>query len=416
MKFLEFKSVIRHNIFRESSYVVIAQLITIGIGFITSVILARNLGLEGFGQYNLLLVYISLLQICGLPGMNVVISKGVMKAYDPIFNLALQKSFIFSGLCSLFIATAALVLYFLDIISQETLIILLIIACFAVLAGIDKYDSLLQAKKAFYLSRRIAIINALLTLLVVGSLAYYTKSFMVAIVAYFFIRLVIILIGLKAAYQLIVPMKSESQKQQLLLEESKKYSLLSLFNIGVGQLDKLIIGILDPKLLAIYTVGSFFPRKVKDNVKVLLSVPVVHMGSMSKEKNWHLVTKHGAKLFIFGIFLTAMIWILVPWFIPFVYGSEYQDAVWIAQILSLSLSFIFVGLVVLSFDIYQNRGELYRRQYFIRQIVYVLLIVFAIPYYGLVGLVFSIVMIEILFNVLAILFVRQQYSIYENNK
>jgi O-antigen/teichoic acid export membrane protein len=409
MKISEIKSMLQHKIFRESSYVVLAQLVTIGIAFITSIILARNLGLEGFGQYNLLLVYIALLQIVGLPGMNVVISKGIMKAYDPIFNIALQRSFLFSGLCSLFIALAALMLFFFDMISQETLIILLIIACFAVLAGIDKYDSLLQAKKAFYLSRKIAIINAFLTLLVVGSLAYYTKSFIVAIVAYFFVRLVIILIGLKVAYRLVIPMKNDNKKQQLLLEESKKYSLLSLFNIGVGQLDKLIIGLLDSKLLAIYTVGSFFPRKIKDNVKVLLSVPVVHMGSMSKEKNWHLVTKHGAKLFIFGIFLTAMIWILVPWFIPFVYGSEYQDAVWIAQILSLSLSFIFVGLVVLSFDIYQNRGELYRRQYFIRQTVYMLLIAFAIPYYGLVGLVFSVIMIEIVFSVLAILFTSRKY-------
>jgi len=106
------KKVIQHQIFRESSYVAIAQFIIIGIGFTTSIVLARNLGLEGFGQYNLLLVYISLLQICGLPGMNVVIRKGVMKAYDPIFNIALQKSLFFSGLCSLFIALATLILFF----------------------------------------------------------------------------------------------------------------------------------------------------------------------------------------------------------------------------------------------------------------------------------------------------------------
>ena len=412
MKISEIKSIFQHKIFHESGYVVIAQLITIGISFIISIILTKNLGLEGFGQYTLLLTYIAILQRVGLPGMNFVILKGIMKNYDPIFNIALKKSLLFSGSCSLFIASATLLLYFFNIISKETLIVLMIIACFAVLPGIDKYDSLLQAKKEFYLSRKITIINALLNLLVVGSVAYYTKSFIVTIIACFFVRLVIILIGLKTAYKLIVPMKSESKKQQLLLEESRQYSLLSLFNIGVGQLDKLILGLLDPKLLALYTIGIFFPRRIKDNVKVFLSVPVVHMGSMSKEKNWHLIKRHGAKLFILGIFLTTMIWILVPWFIPFVYGSEYQDAVWIAQILSLSLSFIFVGLVVLSFDIYQNRGELYRKQYFIRQIVYILLIAFAIPYYGLIGLVFSVVMVEIFFNVLAILFVSRKRALH----
>ena len=405
------KTVIQRRVFKDTSYVAIAQFITIGIGFITSIVFARNLGLEGFGQYNLLMVYIALAKICGLPGMNVVIRKGVLKGYDPIFKLALRKSIYFASFCSLFIVLLSVIIYSINLITQEAFISFLVIASFTVLSGLDKYDNLLQAKKAFFLSRKIMVLSSFLTLCLVGGTAYYTKSFIFVICALFFVRLLTIIYGLYISNKLIIPMNDDIFKQQLLFEESKKYTMFSLFNIGVGQLDKLIIGLIDPKLLAIYSVGSFIPRKIKDNIKTLISVPVMHMGSMSKEKNLYLLKKHGAKLFLFGFFLTVIIWATVPWFIPYFYGKEYHNAVWIAQVLSLSLGFNLLGLMLLNYDIYQNRGNFYRKQLLIRQLVYVALVAIAISYYGIYGLVFSIVFVEIIFSLIIVFITKHKNTL-----
>ena len=152
----------------------------------------------------------------------------------------------------------------------------------------------------------------------------------------------------------------DPQFEQSLLKQGWQLSGLSIFNVIAGRIDRIILGMMDPKLLALYHIGGIIPNKIKKCVKSLIAVPAMHWSTLSKKENLKKIQKHIFKFFLLGSVLALAIWYIVPWFIPFLYGESYQESVTIARWLCIILPVLFPGTIILNVDIFQDKSYLFQ--------------------------------------------------------
>lgn len=378
--------VIKHHMFKDSAAIFTVQIALAVFGLLLSAVLARSLSVEDMGRYALIFSYAAIGQITSLPGMNSVISKGILKDYDPIFYSALKRSVISSGAASLILLAAGGMLLFSDA-AREIGLTMIMVSPFLPVSGFDKYESFFQGKREFVVSRKISFFSNLANLIVVGAAAFFTKSLAPVIAALIIIRIATIIFCFRVIGKMIVQRPADMEFERALLKQGWQISVVSIYNVIVGQLDRIILGAIDPKMLAVYHIGSILPRRIKDNIKVILVVPITYWAKLSKNENLKRIKKHGLKFFLLGSALSLIIWVIAPWFIPFLYGENYMDSVGIARWLSLTLPVLFLGTVVLTVDLYQGDTRFNQKVEIGTQTFYIIALAVLVPFFGIYGVV-----------------------------
>jgi len=375
--------------FKDCAGIFLIQLALLITGLIFGIILARSLSMNDMGYYQLILSYMAIGQILAIPGMNEIISKGVLRDYDPIYFAVLKRSLCTTIISALVIFLICGILYFQQ--KGSICLALLIVGTFLPVMGMEKHGSFLKGKRKFLLSRRIIFFTSILNLIIVGGTAYFTKSIISMFIALFITRVAVLTICLKIVTRLIIKKNIDNKLEGDLLKQGWQLSILNVFNLIVGQIDRIIIGVIDPSLLAIYHIGCLLPRKIKDNVKTILVVPMTHWAKLSKKEHFYKIKKHGYKFFLLGTILTISIWILSPYIIPFFYGNNYYESVQISRLISLTLPCLFIGTIILDMDIYHGDTSYYQKVVIITQISSLVLLCITIPQFGIYGVIISFV-------------------------
>jgi len=384
------KNLLTHHMFKDSVAIGLAQILAIMIGMLLGVIIARSFSLVDMGRYQLVISYLAVANIIALPGMGPIISKGILKGYDPIFYTALKKSILATTSCSVVLLLSGGVLYFLDIAMWPGMI-MMVIGVFLPILGIEKYESFFKGKRDFILSRKIMVLGALVNLLVVGCAAWFSKSVFVVVLTLFFCRASVNCFCLWLIKGRIIHRERVEVEEASLLKQGWGLSFLSVFNMSVGQIDRIILGVMNPQLLAIYHIGSVLPKRIKDNVKIFLVVPMTHWAKFSAEGYYKKVKEHWAKFVALGVVLAGMIWATAPFLIIFLYGEKYYEAIFVARIISLILPVIFIGNVIINQNIYQGDTRFYRKMTVCTQVFYLIVLAILVPRYGIYGVMWSIV-------------------------
>ncbi|MCB0319102.1 MAG: hypothetical protein KDD56_10125, partial [Bdellovibrionales bacterium] len=78
---MKVKSLLNHPMFADSFGMAVGQVFIIGISFLISVVLARNLKVEDLGYYLLVNAYAGTAGFFSLPGMQIALTKGILKNY-----------------------------------------------------------------------------------------------------------------------------------------------------------------------------------------------------------------------------------------------------------------------------------------------------------------------------------------------
>ncbi|MFC1548337.1 FkbM family methyltransferase [Candidatus Omnitrophota bacterium] len=380
----------KHHMFKDSTAIIGAQIASIFISMLLGVVLARTLSLRGMGYYQLILSYLAIANMAALPGMNSMISKGILKDYDPIYYAVLKKSVISTVIFSvLTLALGGIILYLFP--SKPVGWIIIVVGVFLPVIGVEKYESFLQGKRNFVLSRKIFVISAFVNLFMVGTVALAFRNIGAVIAALFVSRTAVNLVCLRLVASRVAKHPGDPAFEESLIKQGWRMSFLSVFNIIVGQIDRIILGAINPSILAIYYVGGVLPKKLKDNVKVLLAVPITSWAKLSKEEYFHKIKAHWSKFVLFGTGLAIIIWMVAPSFMILLYGEKYRESIMIARLLSLILPVIFIGTIVFNADIYQGDSVFYRKTTVYTQIFYLGALALLVPRYGIYGVVASFV-------------------------
>ena len=369
---------------------------SITIRVVISILIARNISIEEMGKYQYYLSFIGFFQFITLPGMNTAITKGALKGYDPFLFTAIKKSFKVS---ILFSTSFIIIGYLIFLIKPDNIFFeaVLITSIFIPISSLQKFEPFIIGKKKFVQARTLVLVNTLIQLLIISITISITKNIYYLILSLFIINLInLFLQYIVCSYYYSASIKKEISVEDELNKMGMNFSYIQVFNQIVGKLDRLILGTLNPTYLATYHIGSLFPRTIKDNIKSMLSVPIIHWGSLDKKKNLEKIKKYGFYIFFMGICISLIIWFTSPFIITLFYGEKYFNSIIIVKFLSLSISFRLVSGLIEYENIFQSNGYFYTRQLVIIKSIYLLLLIFLIFKYSIMGAVYAILITDVL--------------------
>lgn len=383
--------VCNHHMFKDGISILFSQIAIAFFALLLGAVLARTLSMEDMGHYVLILSYIAIGQITNFPAMNTIVSKSILKGYDLTYYLSIKISLLLSSVSSLLLFAAGGLMIFNDW-HEQLGFSLCIVGVFLPLMSMEKYESFFQGKRKFQLSRRIALYSSIGNLILLGGASFLTANIYAVLSAMFVSKLIVTSLGLWLVNKMIDKQPKDEVLEKKYLKQGIQLSWIYVFNAIVGQADRIILGALDPKILAVYHIGAVLPIRIKDNVKVALFVPITYWGKLSISENIERIKHHGYKFIALGCAMTLFVWIVAPFIIPFLYGEKYYESIFIAQLLSLVLPVIFWGAMVLSIDMYQGDTRFYQKMVLGSQSFYLVALLILVPIYSVNGVVSAYVM------------------------
>lgn len=347
------------NILKQTSWLVIAQTLGRAIGFLYTIFLARNLGVEDFGIYSVALAYFSLLSIISDFGFNRFLIREIAVDKTKLPQLLWNISLLRLTLTLILYASFAVGLYILD--SDKLRVNLVLLASLAVIPQAIS----LTIDAIFIAMQRLQLASVSLVLL---SLVSATLGFYFVSSGFGTYGAVLALILGQTVYllSLIYFLNRESKIK------FANINSIALKEIFLGSLPYGILGILGllyfkiDILLLTYIRGNFDAGIYGASFKFLEALVFVpsalsaalfpifarlHEGDSSKIGK--LYFKSISLMFLLGIFIAAGYWLVLPPLIN-LYLPNYNSAIEVIKILSLTIPLMFIHVpgaqVLLSTD------------------------------------------------------------------
>jgi O-antigen/teichoic acid export membrane protein len=373
---------------REITWSLIFNVFTVLITIGFASYLTKNLVIEDFGRYQLIITFIGIVGIFSLKGSNMIINKSIINGNDHIFNYVFWKTYrsVIKIFFTLFLLAALAAVYY----DNERLHLLFIALLFLPLLGLERYESILYAKQKFVKVRVLSLFNILFYVLFSITLFEYTDNYLYIFVSMFFVKLLVIVIGLKYSISLLDSGGENNTLHSIKeLKEGYKLSLLSFYNVGISYLDRLIIGLIDFKMLAIYAIGILIPLRVKDQLKMVLNILIQSWGKEGEESYINNVRKYNRRIFIISLIVILILSSTAHIYIPIIFSAKYMESVTIVWIFSVSIPFVLSATIFESYIVFFHNTSFYQKVTYGKQIVYLISLSILAPFFDILGIAFA---------------------------
>ncbi len=388
-----------------------AHIMQVMIGLAASIILARIFTRQELGAYLMAGSFFAMGGFAALPGMSTALMRGVLKGNESAARPILARSLACTVLAGGAFVIAGYALKFFGV-SLITANAFMAAGLALPISTFDKYDIVLQGRRQFYASRIILLLGSISSFIMIALTAYFTRS---VGAAFFMFALssairnaigwwVVLRGGLKAG---------DEVNTGELLKQGWQQTGYEAVNPVIGQMDRVILGSIDPALLAVYHVGAQVPRQVKDNAKAILSVPLAHWSALNKLDNIERLSRHGWKIMMSGALLSLSICAVAPFAIPLLYGDAYSASIIVAIVLSLPIGMRLLGNMYWSVDQYQNKGRAYGMNVIISKSIYMICLLILVPYFDITGAMVSLLLFDAVQFLLGYSFYRKERSGYK---
>ena len=379
--------------FNDSAKMMAANITQSLLGVLTLAVLARIFTLSDMGVYLLILSLYLSGRFSSLPGMNSAIHRGVVKGNEEVIIPAMIRSL----LCSLGAGVAAVIAGYIlrsygDLETTGEAIFLA--GLMLPLGSLEKFDHVLKARKKFTQSAGLLASGAMLKAILVTIVAFYSNSVELTILAYALSIVIKCIVG-----WILVFVASGHRGTELstsaLLRQGWEQTGFQFLNPIMSQLDKVILGTMDPVMLAVYHIGAQIPNVVKGNIKALISVQLVHLSGGSKKGNIEALRQNGRKIILLGFIITIFLASASPIIVPLLFGEEYKDAIYIAIAISTTIGIKTLAIFYWSIDLYQDNGRKYGINAIASKIFYVGCLFMLTYFFGMWGVVGAVVLLDL---------------------
>lgn len=365
---------------KNFSYMFANNIVTILLAMALSVMLARVLTKEVFGQYNFILSIFGLVSILSLPGVNTSLTRSCARGYDGSFIEGTKSKVRWSTFGSLTLLIIGIYYYI------EGSFILSFGFTIAALFFISYYSfrtfhSFLIAKKRF---KRYSVYLSVITIV---------ANITTTVVAYYFRNLLIILfvlLGLTSLMNAIFffrtlreRMNDKTDKDTVLY--GKHLTLVNIVSMIKSHLDKIIVALLigfEP--VAIYSVAIIIPRQVKPLWSIIINMIFPDLSKKSRIDAHSAVRKRFKYMILLGIIIIVIGIIVIPPIISYFYSQKYLEAIFYAQLLML-LTISGPGTILAGLEESQKRLSNVYKISIIPPLINIALLFLLTPLYGLLG-------------------------------
>jgi len=279
--------------------------------------------------------------------------------------------------------------------SSHVIEALLMVLLFFPLSGLEKFEPALYGKNKFRSARLVSLFLSILIVVFAGGAAYLFNDWKYAVVGLFMARLCTLAVGWTVVWKLECIRKDKSTTEteiKQFIKEGWKLSGVSFFNAVVSQVDRLTLGVIDPKILAIYSIGILIPMRVKDQLKAVVTVPVQSWARGSKEDYIRQVSNNLRKLVFVTVAIAIFTGGICVLLIPIVFGNDYKEAVWISVAIAWTIPLANIANVFEQYNITYQDTEFYQKTVYFKQVLYLALIALLFPVLAVAGLVIAILL------------------------
>ena len=368
-------------------------LLGVGLSIATATLLADYLTVNQFGEYQLFVSYIGVLTIFSLSGYDVSIQKRIFANQDQYVGYFLLRVLP----CSLLILVIGLTVFAtLNVDARLHGDFLILALAVAVFGMFDHSSAVLYAKLKFREVRYLDLFSKLfwlVTLLSVTALGFgltaILKSYVVYGILFVFIKMAYAIRNLQHDSM----WKIHALDKGAFNKEGMRTTLVAAVSIAATYIERLILGIIDPSLLALFFIGQVIPGAIKDNGKIFL-IPILNTwASSGNTVNQQNVWKYRYRFLGFGVFMFLGTVLGAPFFIAMLF-QDYTEAVYISQVLSIPLIFKFLDLGMASSMALGTQTKAFNDINLWVNLLKILLGLVLIPAYGMNGAIVSVLVFE----------------------
>ncbi len=319
-------------------WMLLNQTIVMLAGLATSVLFARYFDKEIYGQYQLVLAVIAFFSFFSVPGLNPALIRSTAKGNEGDFKTAVKFALRFSFIGSLFIVGVA-EYYFLK--SEKILAYSLFVSAvfFPFLFSFDKWQAFLKGKERFdsFTKRSIIIISGK-TGLIVSAIIFFPNYLLFVVAAYLFgTAFFHFLLFLKTKKEI-----KNNKKGEDTLQYAGFITKLGILNTLVNHFDKILIGILDIKMLAVYAIALGLINIIKNFIKSFTAITFPKFAKYN-------ISLNGKQIFILlfsGVILSAILFLFSTDLVKLLYTEKYALSAYYFKLFALLVPFFIVSSVL----------------------------------------------------------------------
>ena len=181
---------------------------------------------------------------------------------------------------------------------------------------------------------------------------------------------------------------------------------VGVFTLIASQIDRIILSIISPAVLAVYHIAILLPQRAMGSSKVLLGAICADWGKLTEGKNLERIKKKIHVMFIGGVMGAGIIALLLTWIIPLMFGGDYRESVILGQLFCISIIFNIPMSLYLAYEHFQHDGEFPQRLEIKRALIFLPLAAILALIYGVWGLI----LVHIIVNIVTAALCLKQFS------
>lgn len=322
------------------------QLVDLSIGMVLFVVFARVATKEALGYYQYVVSVFAVVVIISIPGLNISILRAVARGYDGEYVPSVKKSFVWSLLGVPVILLLGIYYY---VFGDEMLGVILMTSSvfFPFYFAPNTWSYFLQGKEKYGKLNLYASIQSSITAIITILVIYLSKSNALAITIIYLFSFS--LFGIIFYYKSLKYIENDKSSGDA-LSYGWFLTKINFFNFIAENADKVIIGsVLSPTLLAVFTVISSLPFKLRLVIKSIFSVAFPKMSQDNFRMIKFFKSKEGKRLLvlssIFVLVIGAIYYFTVEPVSRLLFGEKYNSYYYYGKYFSF-LVVIYIPLLI----------------------------------------------------------------------
>ena len=388
------KNIAQKETVKNLKIVSISKVLTSLIGLLTISLIARGIGTENFGKFALLMSLVEAFNFTSFSGVNNILNRSIHLKKSGHF----KKVYHYSLFSSIFGAILFYLLYLLNIqidlfninIDQNFLLFILL---FIIIRSQEKHNYILNALNDFLGLSYLNIFASILNFIFLGVIAIYYKDLNILLIANLIQQTLLSFVSRLYCHK---KLKLVSHEKMGFVKDSIRITLVNIFDVGVGQIDKIILSTFGFKLLGEYQAGISYPDRLREVLKTQISV-VMNTWLSFGSHEFHLRLKRYLKHILFLIILSGVVLFFAPLiYIPLFFGENYSSSIPIAQIFTFILLGRLINYFLSNFVLVFNVVKTYQQFTMGIKVLYIVIVPWCATRWSVFGVLYSIIFLETL--------------------
>ncbi|MFA6524978.1 MAG: flippase [Patescibacteria group bacterium] len=409
------------SIFKNASWLVVAELLNKGVFFLVTIIIARSFGTDLFGQFNYAISFVIIFSVIADFGINNLIIREVARDKDSADKL-IGNSFILK----IFLSILTIILIFISTIftnkPAEVNLLVYVLSLYVVFNSYNTFSkSIYRAFEKMKFETLLKLIESIILVLYVIFASIYIKDMTVLIFGFVFASAVTFLMSIRWIKKFFTKFNFKFDKQTFLflVKEGWPFALSGIFVTAYFNIDTVMVSWIKGDVetgwySAAYNflfISMLFPSLANASIYPVLSRQHKELHLLKRKINiWLLIQ------FATGIAMAIGIYFSAEWLISIVYGKEYLPGSSSLQVLGFVLPFAFLTnfLGVLLSSTNRQRTALYVTCFNV--VINIGSNLWLIPRYGSIGAAYSALTSMFLSAIILLIIFKLKPTNYETSR